>query len=524
MSQPLIPLPLNDSPASSSSPPSRMGRVLRGLFANWFSMVLATGIGFFLSPFVVHRLGTALYGVWVLSVAIAAYMSLLDLGLRGAIMRYVSRGHATGDHEESSKVLSAALALRLGMSGISLIGSAAIAYAAPVFFHMPPELSTAARLTIFLAGVNVGLSLIFGVFGGVLMALHEFATGSAVTMVQTVLRAVGIVVILMTKHGIVAMAGWDVIVQITTGILQARLCFAKYPELQVLFCKPAGTILRQLWSYSSYVILVHVGAQLTYYSDNMVVGNALSTTSVAFYSIGGSLTEYLRQIVVSLTSMITPVASSLDATGDRERLRQLFLKGTIAAYLIGLPIAVALFFRGQTFIGLWMGKEFAPVSGQVLQILVLAQFIAIGNFAGGGILFGTGKHGIAAYWTLGEGVANLILSVVLVRRIGVMGVAWGTTIPALFLHLFLRPQYVCRVVEMPLFTYLRQSWVRCFVAALPYAVACYYADKYWSAGNLFHFMLQMCALLPVFVICAGVMFRMEVSEFLAQRRNARISE
>ena len=77
---------------------SRIRRIAQNIVSNWFALVVTTVVGFFLSPFVVHHLGNLAYGVWVLIASLVSYMNLLDLGLRGAVTRFVSKGKAQDDH------------------------------------------------------------------------------------------------------------------------------------------------------------------------------------------------------------------------------------------------------------------------------------------------------------------------------------------------------------------------------------------------------------------------------------------
>ena len=84
----------------------RIKNIARNVLSNWFSLLVTTVTAFFLSPFVVHHLGNLAYGVWVIIMSLVAYMNLLDLGLRGAITRFVSKGSAQENHEESSQAVS----------------------------------------------------------------------------------------------------------------------------------------------------------------------------------------------------------------------------------------------------------------------------------------------------------------------------------------------------------------------------------------------------------------------------------
>src|SRR5450755_2807636 len=59
--------------------------IVQNVLSNWLALAVTTVVGFFLSPFVVHRLGNLAYGVWVIIGSLVSYMGLLDLGLRGAV-------------------------------------------------------------------------------------------------------------------------------------------------------------------------------------------------------------------------------------------------------------------------------------------------------------------------------------------------------------------------------------------------------------------------------------------------------
>ena len=58
-----------------------------------------------------------------------------------------------------------------------------------------------------------------------------------------------------------------------------------------------------------------------------------------------------------------------------------------------------------------------------------------------------------------EGMANVILSLALIRPLGIVGDALGTTIPLLFTSLVFLPLYTCRVVQVPVKTFLRQAYL-----------------------------------------------------------------
>jgi O-antigen/teichoic acid export membrane protein len=352
-----------------------------------------------------------------------------------------------------------------------------------------------------------------GVFGGVLAALHRFDLISGVTIAQTVLRAAGVLWLLKSGQGIVGLALWELTVVVIANAGLTTLAFRAYRELKLLFQRPDPTTIRQLWGYSFYALLFNVCAQIVYYSDNMVVGVFLSAGAVTFFAIAGGLLEYARQVVSALGTIVPPLASSLDAQGRQGELRRLLIQGTRATLLIALPIQAALFFRGHTFIALWVGPEYADVSGKLLRILLVAHVFALANYTSYNIVWGLGKHKPVALIATLEAAANLLLSILLVRRMGLEGIAWGTVIPSLAFQILFWPRYICRTLEVPVREYVWQGWIRSGLAVTPFGFACYLANRAWVSTGLLHFFAQMLLLLPAFFIGIVLCFSKELTSY-----------
>ena len=216
----------------------RARRIAQNVLSNWLALAITTVVGFFLSPLVVHYLGNLTYGVWVIVMSLVAYMNLLDLGLRGAVTRFVSKGTAQDDHEESSRVVSGALWIRLWIS-LAVVGAGVIfSVALNHIFKIPVELQQPARIAVLVTAVTVALNLWCGVFGGVLVALHRYDLTSSVSILQTCARAAGIIFLLRTGHGILALALWDLCTSVLANAATIFLCFRVYPRLKVVFTRP----------------------------------------------------------------------------------------------------------------------------------------------------------------------------------------------------------------------------------------------------------------------------------------------
>ncbi len=477
--------------------PRGAGRILRNVFSNWGSYIFSLLVNFFLAPFVVHRLGDAGYGLWTLIVSLTGYLGLLDLGVRGAVTRYVAKFHAAEEHQEAGRVTHTALLIFTAV-GILAIGIAvALAYFALPSFRISPEQRALARMVLILAGVNVGVSLVSGVFGGILAGLQRFDLMNLLEVSTSGLRAIVIVAALTAGKGLLALAVIQLAFSAARGIVSAGLSFRLYPQLRVSLGGADREHFRLIFSYSFYTFLLHVGMSLIYYTDTVVIGAFLPLGLITFFVIGGNLVEYSRALVSGISQTITPAASALDARYDQSELRNLVLHGSRFASLVTLPVVLTFMLRGTSFISLWMGPRYAPLSGKVLFVLALGSLVGSPNYPTGALMLGISKHKPLVAALLAEGACNLALSIVLLRSMGILGVAWGTVIPTLFVNLLFWPLYVHRTLGIRPLNYLISGWVRPGLAAVPFAILSSAIDRLWPAPNLMVFFLQVGMSLPL---------------------------
>lgn len=489
---------------------------VRNALLNWTALFIGLLVPFFLSPFTVHHLGNVVYGLWILVISSVSYFHLLDLGLRNAITTFVSKSRTLGLHEESQRVVSTAVWLRLGISSLIAVLATLVAVWFPILFSIPQALVRDARLAIVLSALSLAVGLISGVPAAVLAAVHRYDLLSAATLLRTAFRTAGFVVLLERGHGIVALASWELASAMLMVLTHTAMCVSIVPELRSVIRRPEPEMIRKLWGYSAYAFLITIGGALINYTDNGIIGLFLSPGAVTFYAIAANLILYSREVISTMSNMFVPVASSFEAGGRIEQLRQLLVRGTQASLLLSLPISIVLFIRGRTFIGLWMGPEYGAISGTVLQILLLNQVLTVANLTSAGIVYGMAKHRPLVAWAAFEAASNVLLSVFLVKRMGIYGVAWGTAIAGVICNLVFWPRYISRVLKLPLWSYLWKAWGYAVMAAVPFAVACWYVEHVWQAKNLFIFFIQTLAILPVFVLTASLFWRRSTEYSMAR--------
>jgi len=486
--------------AQIRTPGPRIPRPIQNVMANWSGYIFSATITFFLTPFVVQHLGSTGYGVWTLLTSLTGYLGLLDLGVRGTVTRYIARFHAQADHAEASRATASALAVFAVSGSLAVLISVILAAFAVDAFNMPDEFKSAAKTVFVVAGFTAGVSLVSGVFGGVIAGLQRFGLLNMIENFSGGLRALAIVMMLSHGYSLQALAlihlAFSVLNGLAYGIASRRL----YPELSLRLKDSSRSHLRMILSFSTYLFILNISNLLIFYTDTMIIGAFLSVSMITFFAIAGTLMSQVRVILRGITTAMTPLASSLDAHISNVGLQSTHLRASRYATMVIAPILVTFMLRGESFINLWMGDEYGELSGRVLLILALALLLTTGNHVSAAIMVGMGRHKGMVPIAVGEALCNLLLSILLVQSLGVEGVAWGTAIPNIAFGILCWPWYIHRTLGVSIRTYLISIWLRPGTALILFALASASIEEFWPATNLVLFFSQVAMVLPLALV------------------------
>ena len=485
-------------------------KVLKNIFSNWANLVVNLVISFFLAPYVVHKLGNTYYGVWVIMMQFTGYLYLMDFGVRESIIKYVSRYSASGDKEKLDEILTSGNLIYCFIGLNCVLVSVVLAYFFPDIVNISDEITPTARIVVILAGLTVGQTLAFNVFGGILMGLQRFDIFNKVGIIFAFVRLASVLIFLNLDYGIIALALIQLFVGLGTNItiyISSRRLLNKQ-DIHFHYSKHSLReripTFKKLYHYSVYVLINNLGEKAIFYTDALIIGIFLPAASVTFYAIAGTLIEYLRRLILMTNNVLNPLTSELDSRQEMDKIHSVLIQGGRFSMLIALPICIIYLIMGRQFIGLWMGTEYTLLSGDVLFVLSISTLISIPHSTISNVLYGISRHKIIAYLRMIEAVCNLSLSLILVQTMGIVGVAIGTAIPHILLMSIILPILVARNIGLSGRLYIINVYAKPLAASIPFALFCYTVDLFIPKQSLLFFFLQVSLIIPTYFL--GVWF------------------
>jgi O-antigen/teichoic acid export membrane protein len=503
--------------------------IARSVFSNWFGMAANLLVAFFMSPFVVYRLGNTAYGIWTLVLQLTGYMGVVDVGLRSALIRFISRFHSQKDDDSLNALFSTTMVLYSGLAAACFgLGCLMAAFALP-YLHIPRDMMGESRITLVVASLILGTDFIFATYQAALGGLSRWDLRNGVAVGVMLLRTVLSVIALLMGYGLVSLA----VIQLGSSMIghgfEVALVRRLLPNLKIALSNWRRSILGPVISHSGNSFLISVGQTINYGVDSVVIAVFLPVAQVTLYAIGMRLVQQLRIVINGTALIVAPLASELDAKGRHDEVGQLLIRGTKYTLLMGFLGTVALLCIGPDFIRVWMGVEFGPSSGLILRIMAASQFVALTEMMATHLLYGLGKHRINVYCTLAEAVINLGASILLAKRYGIYGVAAGTTVASVLVKGTVFPMLFLRVLKVDWRDYLRFAILPNILPTLGFAVGSLAMHDLVPIHNWPTFFLSTAAGLALFLPAAWFSaidesererLRGFVRRFLARRRAA----
>lgn len=439
--------------------------MLRSVGSNWAVTALTILVLYLLTPFTLHQLGTEGYGTWLLITSMNGYLGLLVLGVPMASVRYFAQHVANRDTRKLNEAISSCTGLYVLLGLIAFVIGIGL-YAFFSLYGIPAWLHSDARSAFAVMMLFVAVGFVALLPEGILAAHGDFVPRNMVRLAGLLLR-LGLTIGLLTlKASLTVLA----LVQLGCLLFDFTLCLLivrrRYPEtrLGVSFNWP---VVRQIFSFSLFVLVLNAGARLTFETDSLVIGAFMDVGNIPYFTIANSLIIYLMEFVVAIAAVVMPTATRLQTEGKLAELREIFLKWSKIALSLTIMGGLFLLVLGPRFIAFWVGPEFEHSAGQVLQILMISYliFLPVRGVALP-MLMGLGKPKVPTIGFFIAGLVNVGLSIVLVGPLGIVGVALGTAIPnVLFAVLVL--VLACREVDAPISDYVRYVVPRALLGAVP---------------------------------------------------------
>jgi O-antigen/teichoic acid export membrane protein len=404
---------------------SRAMQILTNAVSGAGRRVAAMVIGFGLTPFIVHALGLQEFGLWAVIGSLAGYLGLLDFGLGGAFVKFITEYVEQDRHDRARQVIT---------FGILFYAAFGLVLAIPVWifspfivhlFKMPAsEVPTAIVLFHWLYVLLIA-NMVLGLPGTAVVAMQRMDLASRNAFSGYLAYAATTVLFVRFGWGLWGVVGAQAVQAVVSAGLQyvsARKLFGPIWHNPARFERP---IVAKMFSFGAWTQLNSLLTIVSLDVGRFISAGLVSVLSVSYYELGSKIGFFSRSMPAYLLDAIMPAAAAADARGDEAGLDRMYRRGTLYLMFATLAIGGCLIGVADPLMRVWMGRHY-PYVPEIILWLTVGYAAAGLTGVGATILRAQGTPRYETYLTGVSAAVNLLGTVLLAPHFGIVGVAMGT--------------------------------------------------------------------------------------------------
>lgn len=415
-------------------------------------------LNFVLRTIFIAHLGDTLNGVNGLYTSILSTLSMAELGIGTALNYSLYRPVAKGDiNKIKSYMLLYKKAYRLIGIVIAVIGLA-ISPLLPYLVKQPEGVSTKDLTLYYFIFLFNTVSTYFVAYKYSLVNAEQknYIQTNILTITKMITVSLQIVVILATGNYYVYLltaAAVELLQKIFVSVyLNRRYPYLRDKDVEKLTKEETG----EIFTKTKALVYHKVGDVARLQTDSMIISGFINVTLSGFVDNYNMVINSVANVVNIIFNSVLSSFGNLIATESKEKQYQIFKVYRFAACWIYGLAAIGFSILLTPLIYLWLGSEKTLAFAVVICVLIDFYFkgdrVVLSNFKTAAGVFEQDK-----YLALIQGIVNLIISIVLVEKIGLAGVYIGTIVSGLIANIT-KPVIIYKVIlDKPVKGYFMDS-------------------------------------------------------------------
>jgi O-antigen/teichoic acid export membrane protein len=379
-----------------------------------------------------RRLSPAELGAYGLVASLAGYLLVMRNSVASSAVRAMA---AVLEPDERARVRSAAAALYavVGLLTGLLIGVVGVAISATI---LDGELASDARA----GGIGLGILTAAGISASVwldaLRAERRFVQSALTEIAAVALHLLMMLAVILSGTDLGLVIALSGAMPLFSGTLAAVVMRASGLVPRVRRDDVTRDRVMAIVPTAGWLLVVELSNLAMYASGRVVLGAYRSPAAVGQFEGPVRAHNLLYALGGALAVPVVPTASRYAAGGDRERLRELAVRGSRYTLALVVPLCVTLMTLAEPILEVWLGDRYAA-GGAALAILVSYWLLYGGLVVTPGFLVGAGRAPQVGRVFASAAVLNLALALVLTPELGLEGPALATAIPFVLAFPFL---------------------------------------------------------------------------------------
>lgn len=478
---------------------SRTHNSMKNISASMVAVTAEAVCKFAVRAVFVRTLAQEYLGLEGLFVNILSLLSLMELGIAPAMSYLLYKPVA----EHDAKTIQSLMRFYkkayqvIGMA-VAVIGASLTPFLPYLMKELPDNIPYLSVIYLLFV-VNAAISY-FMAYKQALIIAHQqnyrlIYWRNISIMLQSILQ---IGILLLTRNFILYLC-IQILATRLTNLYSARQAEKQYPEyLKEKDTRPLSrAVLRQMWKSISAMFLHKIGGKIVFATDMLIISKYVGLVATGLYSNYTLIVNAVTSMLEKVFSGMVASVGNLNVSADPLHVRQVFYRVLFFNFWSFGFCSICLMGLLQGFIPLWLGKGFLL---DFSCVLVLVADFYLNGMRKTVLLFrdASGAYYYDRYKPIFECVINIVVSILLVKQYGIIGVKLGTLVSTVTTSLWVEPYVLYKhVFHEKMWPYFGRLGLYTAATVLAGSLTLWLCSLLPAGGTLpFAGKMFICALLP----------------------------
>lgn len=379
------------------------------------------------TPILLNKLGAEQFGIWLLCQNIATYFNLFNLGfLSNMVAQYATN---TGDNHQSKNELFSTVFFSLLMF---------VCVSIPAFWYIHEHFDSLFKISsnniieaqntfkwVYMAFITIFLASTFDMI--LYYVLGKIVAKNILEIIRLLVLNGGYVAIVLYGRGIEEIAFFYLIVQSILLICYYILTKKNSAALAISIEHFNKNIFKSFFKPSFNFMLLNLANMIIFAGDNIMISALIGVEQIVLFSLSFKLSDISIRLINKIVDVKSPLMIEYIKDKNYVELKKEFTKLITWSVVLSFVAAVIIALFGKMILSFWLQNKYEFDNN---VIIAFALFIIINSlyYVCWIFLNLTGKHTKLSYVVFLEIGLNMILSYILSKELGLLGIALGTVL------------------------------------------------------------------------------------------------
>ena len=443
-----------------------------GVISSYSTLIVGFIINLISIPLGLRYFGLVQFGILTVIYSIISYLNLSRLGINSAAITLIAK---SGEKEEQYSIIKRSFILQFITVLFLILTLFLLGHFFPQWVNLvgkyPQNLFNEVSKAVNIIFLSFLICLPLDIFNSAFIGFQKLYIDRIVVIFRGLMELFSLIIVVLLKWDLVSLA----LIRGVGLIIINIMSFFYFLKLNPQFLKRTSISIsdksnyKLLFNSSIKFFFISIFSLIIWNTDNLVISNILGADKVAPYAVTFKFYSIIYAFILYINTPLAPLYGKAIAENNWNWIKENYERFNLMMFIIAGAIWIFGMSFAEQIIKIWAGPE---AFGGFLILFSIGGWMFILSYCSVNSTLLTGLN-LTGFLTLIlgiESIINIIISIFLVKRIGIGGASLGTFIAALIVSSWSLPLIVKKQTDNKVVINYKILLKNLFLIILPFLI------------------------------------------------------